>query len=52
MVFKTINNTAGFNGWVPILLVFKAYLYMNSINLLMASIIQKAVAIDKTINEV
>ena len=39
MGFKAINNTAGLKGLVPILLVFKAYLYMVKLDVLLPLVI-------------
>ena len=33
MIFKAINNFIGFNGLIPILLVFGAYLYIVKSNI-------------------
>lgn len=46
MAVKVANNTAGSNGLVPILLVFRHYPYIYSMDLLIPSIIQKVTAIN------
>ena len=45
MAVKAINDTAGPNGLVPILLVFKAYPRMTSADLPAPSIIKRLKAI-------
>lgn len=52
MAVKVVNNTAGPDYLVPILLIFGTFLYMHSMDPLASSIIKKAVIIDKTMNEV
>ncbi len=52
MAVKVVDNTAGLDGLVSILLVFGAYPHMHSIDLPVPSIIQRAAAIDKAMNEV
>lgn len=52
MAVKSVNDTAGPNGLVPILLVFGAYPSMHSMDPLAPTIIQRAAAIEKAIHEV
>lgn len=52
MAVKVVNNTAGPDCLVPILLIFGTYLYMHNMDLLASSIIQKAAIRDKAMNEV
>ena len=52
MAVKAVNDTTGPDGLVPTLLVFGAYPRMHSMDPPAASIIQRAAAIDKAMNEV
>ena len=52
MAFKAINNTAGLEGLVPILLVFRAYPRMVKLDALLPSVIQRAAAIKKATVEI
>ena len=49
---KAVNNTAGLNGLVLILLIFSTYPWINELDLLMLSIIQQAAAIKKIMEEI
>ena len=49
---KTVNDTAELDELVSILLVFEVYSRMNSMNSSSSFIIQRAIAIQKAINEV
>jgi hypothetical protein len=49
---KTVNDSAGPDGIVPTLLVFRAYLCITRDSLLLSSITKRAKAIYKTIKEV
>ena len=51
MTVKTVNDTADSNGLVFTLLVFGAYSRMHHLNSSAPSIIQRAVVISKTMNE-
>jgi hypothetical protein len=52
MAIKAINNTAGLNGLVPTLLVYKAYLKMGKLDPPTPSITDRAAAIQKAIAEI
>ena len=52
MAFKAINNTAGPDGLVFILLVFSAYPQIIKLNALLLLVIQRANAIKKAIMEI
>ena len=52
MAFKTINDFTGFNSFIPILLVFKAYLYIMEFNTLNPIIIKQVVAFKKGIKKI
>ena len=52
MAFKAINNTAGLEGLVPILLVFRAYPQIVKSDALLPLVIQQAAAIKKVIVEI
>ena len=52
MTFKTINNSAGLNGLIPTLLVFRAYPYIIESNVSNPTVIQEAAALKKAIKEV
>ena len=52
MAIKAINNTAGPNGLVPTLLVYKAYLRMSNLNPFAPSIMEWVTAIQKVMAEI
>ena len=52
MAFKAINNLAGLNGLIPILLVFRAYLYIVKSNIPNPIVIKQAAVLKKAIKEV
>ena len=52
MGFKVINNSIGFNGFIPTLLVFGAYLYIVKSDTPNPIIIKWVVALKKAIKEV
>jgi len=52
MAFKAINNTAGPEGLVSILLVFRAYPQMVKLDAPLPSVTQQAAAIKKAIVEI
>ena len=52
MAFKAINNSIGPNGLIPILLVFGAYSRIVESNVLNSTVIKRAVALKKAIEEV
>ena len=52
MAFKAINDSAGPNGLIPILLVFGVYLYMVEFNILNFIVVKQAAALKKAIKEV
>ena len=52
IVFKTINNTAGSDGIVLILLIFRAYLYLTEIDLLSLTVIKKTKTIYTVIKKI
>jgi hypothetical protein len=45
MAIKAINNTAGPDGLVPILLVYRAYLWMSNLDPPALSVIDRAAII-------
>ncbi|KAF2186707.1 hypothetical protein K469DRAFT_726183 [Zopfia rhizophila CBS 207.26] len=47
LVVKVVNNTAGLNGFIPTLLVFRAYLRMTKISLPLPDVYERAEAIRK-----
>lgn len=49
MTLNGINNIAGSNGLVPILLVFGAYPYISKFDFLTSTIIQHVINIKNTI---
>jgi hypothetical protein len=52
MAVKAINNLAGLNSIIPILLIFGAYPYITKDSLLLLSITEQTEAIYKAIKEV
>ena len=52
MAVKAINDTAGYNGIIPMLLVFGAFLRMIYLDPPVLSIAQQATAIRKAMTEV
>ena len=52
MRVKAVNHTTRLDGLVPTLLVFGTYPRMHTIDPLLPSILQRAAAIDKAMNEV
>jgi hypothetical protein len=52
MAFKAINNLAGPDSLVFMLLVFKAYLKIIKLNVLFFTVVQKAIAIKKAMAEI
>ena len=52
MAFKAINDSIGPNSLIPILLVFRAYLYIIKSDTLNPTVIKRAVAFKKAIEEV
>jgi hypothetical protein len=52
MAVKAINNTAGPNGLVPTLLVYRAYLRISNLGPPTLSIIERAAIIRKAIAEI
>jgi len=52
MAFKVINNSAGPNGLIPTLLVFRAYLRIVESNAPNPTVIKRVVALKKAIEEV
>jgi len=52
MAFKAINNTAGLEGLVPTLLVFRAYPQIVKSDALLPSVAQRAAAIRKAMVEI
>ena len=52
MAFKVINDFTGLDGLIPILLVFKAYLYIVESNAPNFIVVKQAAAFKKTIEEV
>jgi hypothetical protein len=45
MAVKAVNNTAGPDRLIPILLVYRAYLWINNLNPLAPSVIDRAAII-------
>ena len=52
MAFKVINNFIGPNSLIPTLLVFRAYLYIIKSNTPNPTVIKRAAALKKAIEEV
>ena len=52
MAFKVINNFIGPNSLIPTLLVFRVYLYIVEFNIPNLTVIKRAVALKKAIEEV
>ena len=52
MVVKAANNIAGLDSLVPTLLIFSAYPYISELDLPAPSIIQRAAAIKKVMEEI
>ena len=52
MAVKAVNNTAGPNGLVPTLLVYRAYLRISKLDPPAPSIIDRAAIIQKVIVEI
>ena len=52
MAVKAVNNTAGPNGLVPILLVYRAYPRISNLNLPAPSITDRAAIIQKAMAEI
>jgi len=52
MAFKVINDSIGPDGLIPTLLVFGAYLYIVESNAPNPTVIKRAVALKKAIEEV
>jgi len=52
MAVKAVNNTAGPNGPVPTLLVYRAYLRISNLSPLTLSIMERAAIIWKVIAEI
>jgi len=52
MAFKAINDSAGPNGLIPTLLVFGAYPYIVEFDVPNPTVIKRAVALKKAIEEV
>jgi len=52
MAVKAVNDTAGLDGLVPTLLVYRAYLRISNLNPLALSITERAAAIRKAIAEI
>ena len=52
MAFKVINNFIGPNSLIPTLLVFRAYLYIIKSNAPNPTVVKRAVALKKAIEEV
>ncbi len=52
MTFKALNDSAGLNGLVPILLVFGAYLRMTEMDAPSPTITQRSITIRKAMEEV
>ena len=52
MAVKAINNTAGLNGLVPTLLVYRAYLRISNLGPPALSITERAAIIRKVITEI
>jgi hypothetical protein len=45
MAIKAVNNTTGPDGLILILLVYRAYLWINNLDLLTLSVIDRAAVI-------
>ena len=52
MAFKAINNSAGFNGLIPTLLVFRAYPRIVESDVPNPIVVKRAAALKKAIEEV
>ena len=52
MAVKAVNNTAGLNGLVPTLLVYRAYLRINKLDPPALSITDQAAVIRKAMAEI
>ena len=52
MAVKAVNDTAGLNGLVPTLLVYKAYLRISNLDPPALSIIEWAAVIQKVMAEI
>ena len=52
MAIKAINNTAGLNGLVPTLLVYRAYLRIGKLDPPAPSITDRAVTIQKAMAKI
>jgi hypothetical protein len=52
MAVKAVNDTAGPNGLVPILLVYRAYPWMSNLDPSAPSITDRAAIIQKAIAEI
>jgi hypothetical protein len=52
MTFKALNDSVEFNELISTLLVFEAYLRMIEMNAFSSTIIQRFIAMRKTMNEV
>ena len=52
MAVKAINDTAGLDGLVPTLLVYRAYLRMSKLDPPTLSITERAAAIQKVMAEI
>ena len=52
MAFKAINDLAGPNSLIPMLLVFRAYPRIIKLDTLSPIVIQRAIAIKKAIAEI
>ena len=52
MTIKAVNNTAGPNGLIPILLVYRAYLWINNLDPLTPFIIDRVTVIQKAMAEI
>jgi hypothetical protein len=52
MAFKAINNSAGPNSLIPTLLVFKAYPYIVKSDTPNPTVVKRAAALKKAIEEV
>ena len=52
MAIKAVNNTAGLDGLVPTLLVYRVYLRMSNLNPPTPSITERVAAIRKAMTEI
>jgi hypothetical protein len=52
MAFKVINDSISLNGLIPTLLVFGAYLYIIESNTPNLTVIKRAAALKKAIEEI